>query len=277
MKSRAVVVGRFPDYTVREFEVPACGAEGLIVKVAAAPFGRRGLVDLRLDGAMDGRLRDFIPGGEIIGRVVSAPPAAAEAWKVSEGDMVYIEPNIVCGFCKPCLTGNYSVCREQLRYGSFPLAERRSFWPEGSANMCRCSRIPAYISSPRTCRRNRPCCSERRSGPCAPSSSAAKAAWGSGCWCWGLTCLPFLPASRQRGSEWNPAEIYAPDALETDRAAAEACGCVFTGEVAAGGYDIVLVSDAARENVEWAWRASCPQGRLVFAVPPELAEQQHCP
>ena len=53
MKSRAVVVGRFPDYTVREFEVPACGAEGLIVKVAAAPFGRRGLVDLRLDGAMD--------------------------------------------------------------------------------------------------------------------------------------------------------------------------------------------------------------------------------
>ena len=124
MKSRAVVVGRFPDYTVREFEVPACGAEGLIVKVAAAPFGRRGLVDLRLDGAMDGRLRDFIPGGEIIGRVVSAPPAAAEAWKVSEGDMVYIEPNIVCGFCKPCLTGNYSVCREQLRYGSFPLAER---------------------------------------------------------------------------------------------------------------------------------------------------------
>ena len=74
MKSRAVVVGRFPDYTVREFEVPACGAEGLIVKVAAAPFGRRGLVDLRLDGAMDGRLRDFIPGGEIIGRVVSARP-----------------------------------------------------------------------------------------------------------------------------------------------------------------------------------------------------------
>ena len=36
MKSRAVVVGRFPDYTVREFEVPACGAEGLIVKGAAA-------------------------------------------------------------------------------------------------------------------------------------------------------------------------------------------------------------------------------------------------
>ena len=88
----------------------------------------------------------------------------------------------------------------------------------------------------------------------------------------GLDLFAVLACLAAEGVGMESAEIYAPDALETDRAAAEACGCVFTGEFAAGGYDIVLVSDAARENVEWAWRASCPQGRLVFAVPPELAD-----
>jgi len=61
----------------------------------------------------------IIPGHEIIGRIDKVGAAAARRWQVREGDRVALEPIIPCGHCQHCLTGNYTRCQSDLRYGLY--------------------------------------------------------------------------------------------------------------------------------------------------------------
>lgn len=51
-----------------------------------------------------------VPGHEIVGRIVELSPTA-EIEEVSVGDRVFVAPNIGCGACMYCASGNENLCQ----------------------------------------------------------------------------------------------------------------------------------------------------------------------
>lgn len=74
----------------------------------------------------------LIPGHEIVGVIEELPADTAAQWGVEVGDRVAVEPNIPCGVCAPCLTGDYVSCRgwptRPLAYGFVPTSESPTLW-----------------------------------------------------------------------------------------------------------------------------------------------------
>lgn len=60
----------------------------------------------------------YIPGGGFIGIVKALGEKAAAVFGTQAGDLVYVERNMICGKCKPCMTGHYSACLENMQYGT---------------------------------------------------------------------------------------------------------------------------------------------------------------
>ncbi|GGE59590.1 alcohol dehydrogenase catalytic domain-containing protein [Nesterenkonia cremea] len=56
-----------------------------------------------------GRQKPLVMGHEFSGTVVEAGPGVTE---VQVGDRVAVEPIYRCGKCRPCVSGNYNLCRE---------------------------------------------------------------------------------------------------------------------------------------------------------------------
>lgn len=62
--------------------------------------------------------KPYIPGGGFIGTVEALGEQAGDLYGVASGDLVYVERNLICGKCKPCMTGHYSACEENRQYGT---------------------------------------------------------------------------------------------------------------------------------------------------------------
>jgi len=82
---------------VRTTVVGICGSD------LHAACGRHPFIDL-----------PYRPGHEAVGVVESVGPGVDESWV---GSRVAIEPNLVCGHCRQCLSGRYNICRELLVFG----------------------------------------------------------------------------------------------------------------------------------------------------------------
>jgi alcohol dehydrogenase len=67
--------------------------------------------------------RPFIPGHEVVGRIVAAGERAVERWGVGPGQRVAVEVFLSCRECGPCLQGEYRRCE---RHG---LADMIGFAP----------------------------------------------------------------------------------------------------------------------------------------------------
>jgi threonine dehydrogenase-like Zn-dependent dehydrogenase len=128
---------------VREFGLPAIGADDALMRVEAAgvcgsdwPFFA-GIQRHSRPAAEAPQPR--IQGHENVGRIVKIGAAAAERWGIAEGDRVVVEEFIPCGHCRLCRTGNYRICEASdvmagaaegtyLRYGSVPVTVAPSLW-----------------------------------------------------------------------------------------------------------------------------------------------------
>ena len=95
------------DLRVEEVPVPAIGDGELLIKVSSASICG---TDLRI---FHGSHRMFppgtvrIPGHEVVG-VISELGAGLEGF--SRGDRVFIAPNMGCGKCTQCISGNNNLC-----------------------------------------------------------------------------------------------------------------------------------------------------------------------
>jgi threonine dehydrogenase-like Zn-dependent dehydrogenase len=58
-----------------------------------------------------------ILGHEVVGYVEKAGETAAKIYNVKEGERVTVEPFILCGNCRYCLTGYYQLCKRRRCYG----------------------------------------------------------------------------------------------------------------------------------------------------------------
>jgi len=58
-----------------------------------------------------------ILGHELVGFVDRLGPGAAKKYGIEEGERVVVEPYILCGSCRYCLTGIYHSCERERNYG----------------------------------------------------------------------------------------------------------------------------------------------------------------
>jgi threonine dehydrogenase-like Zn-dependent dehydrogenase len=132
MNARALVMLAPRSFEVRELRVPDTPpAGGAILRILA-----NGICGSDWDlysGKLTRTLRGpipwpVVPGHEPVGRIVAIDPAAAEAWKVAEGDRVVVESRIRCGECRECVEGRLSACRNALTYSLISVDEAPGLW-----------------------------------------------------------------------------------------------------------------------------------------------------
>ena len=113
---------------IREFDLPAVGADDGLLRVEAAgvcgsdvgAYARSGL--------------PRILGHENVGRIEAIGPIAAERWGVKEGDRIVVEEYLPCGHCDRCRTTDFRFCAETdsrgggVRYGSTPISVSPALW-----------------------------------------------------------------------------------------------------------------------------------------------------
>lgn len=120
---RAVVVERFGAVpTVTEVPVPACPADGVVMRVEATGLCRSDWHAWM--GHDDGVTLPHVPGHELAGTVLEVGPEV-RSWRV--GDRVTVPFVCACGTCAACRAGEQQVCERQeqpgfTHWGSF--AER---------------------------------------------------------------------------------------------------------------------------------------------------------
>jgi alcohol dehydrogenase len=110
---RAVVVERFGVLPrLREVPVPACPADGVVVRVAATGVCRSDWHGWQ--GHDDGITLPHVPGHELAGTVAAVGPEVT-GWAV--GDPVTVPFVCACGGCEACRAGEHQVCENQTQPG----------------------------------------------------------------------------------------------------------------------------------------------------------------
>ncbi|MDR1701942.1 MAG: alcohol dehydrogenase catalytic domain-containing protein, partial [Sporomusaceae bacterium] len=118
MTNPTVLVTDYPTYSIAEQALAAPADNTFLLEVTAAPFSGLDAARLAAGKAAGSLPERLVPGGHIFGKIAQIGKTAAEEFGVTAGDLVYVEPHVICQRCKYCLTGNYSVCEAKLRYGS---------------------------------------------------------------------------------------------------------------------------------------------------------------
>jgi len=96
------------DLRVEEVPVPEIGADELLIKVQAASICG---TDLRI---FHGNHRMYapgtvrIPGHEVVGTIAEV---GKELYDFQEGERVFVAPNMGCGHCPQCVSGNNNLCK----------------------------------------------------------------------------------------------------------------------------------------------------------------------
>jgi alcohol dehydrogenase len=118
-KTRSAVLEKFQRIVVQDFPLPSVGDEEALLKVEIA--GVCGS-DVGMYTGKTKRIEPFLPiiqGHEVVGHIVEAGETFCRRRGLEVGDRVVVEFAFGCGFCKPCLTGNYRLCKMKGRYGSY--------------------------------------------------------------------------------------------------------------------------------------------------------------
>jgi threonine dehydrogenase-like Zn-dependent dehydrogenase len=135
MKSRVMMQVGDRQIVEQHWEVPPVGPSEALMRVEACGMCGSDVEQYRGTFAANKILRyPLIPGHEPIGRIVEIGNLAAKAWNVKVGDRVAVEPNLSCGRCEMCLSGNYVNCRSLMppgappAYGFTPADVGHGFW-----------------------------------------------------------------------------------------------------------------------------------------------------
>lgn len=118
---------------VRSYPRPSLEAGGALLRVEVC--GLCGTDVEQVHGRFTGTnwpSGPLIPGHEVVGAIEAITGAAAERWGVGVGDRVAVEPNLPCGSCPRCLSGQYVSCQGwpqwPMAYGFVPVAEPPALW-----------------------------------------------------------------------------------------------------------------------------------------------------
>ena len=128
------------EFEVREFPIPddipddsallkmeACGICGSDLSGLRAPR----VDDEVADEGYGARGAPHIMGHENLGIIARVGKAAAQKWKVQEGDRICLEEYVPCGHCEYCRSDDYRFCGTrggEIRYGNAPLSLWPSLW-----------------------------------------------------------------------------------------------------------------------------------------------------
>jgi threonine dehydrogenase-like Zn-dependent dehydrogenase len=132
-----VRAGEDPAFEMREYPLPRLAADDGLLRVDRCGVcgsdyrrvrGHRQEAGPAAD-RQDQRPLPAILGHEIVGTVAEVGAAAARAWRVREGDRVFVEASVPCQRCRHCVTGHSKYCRQRWSYGlSADLAEPPHLW-----------------------------------------------------------------------------------------------------------------------------------------------------
>lgn len=120
-KMKAIVVRGLMDFELQEVPVPETPDRGLLLKVNAC-----GLCGSDLRTLRSGHERVTFPwilGHEIAGEVVEVGAEYRGPWR--QGDELAVAPEVYCGVCDFCISGEYELCENQRQMAQD--------WPGGFA------------------------------------------------------------------------------------------------------------------------------------------------
>jgi threonine dehydrogenase-like Zn-dependent dehydrogenase len=127
-KSLAAVLTQEKHFEMREFDLPEIADDAALLKLEAC-----GICGSDIHGAERLGNGPKILGHENVGIVTHLGKAAAEKWKVKEGDRIALEEYVPCGACKWCRSNDFRFCDQtdrggSLRYGTTPIDIWPSLW-----------------------------------------------------------------------------------------------------------------------------------------------------
>jgi L-iditol 2-dehydrogenase len=255
------LVYRGPDaLAVEQRPTPEPGPGEVLVRVEAC--GICG-TDLRIaSGAHraypEGTVR--VPGHEIAGVVEAAGAQAA----VSEGERVFVAPNVGCGSCDQCRAGRVNLCRTPQALGITRDGALATHLLAGADVVAQGNLLPLPNGAdPAAVAVAEPlACVLRGQRPCAIGSGDAVLIVGAG-----PIGLLHLLAARTRGpraivvSEPAPARREQAAALGADAAVDPA---ELEGALGGAGADVVIVAAPAGSAQALALEVAAPGGRVNF-------------
>jgi len=135
LKSQSFVADGKGGGEVREFTIPDCPADGVIMQVEMC--GICGGDPYIFGGKHPHSHYPLVMGHEMIGKVAAIGKQAAAARKLKEGDRFIVEVMIPCRNCDMCLAGWYHLCRQSEQYGvSRPVDFAPGTWGAYGQYMC---------------------------------------------------------------------------------------------------------------------------------------------
>ncbi len=114
-RARSMVLAAPRKMEMRVFDVPEIGPDEFLLKVDLVSIC--GGDPIEYEGRNVKTTFPLILGHEVVGRIAAIGDVASETYGVEVGDRVNVEPYIICGKCRYCLSGNYQLCQNAKIYG----------------------------------------------------------------------------------------------------------------------------------------------------------------
>ncbi|MBV8719169.1 MAG: alcohol dehydrogenase catalytic domain-containing protein [Chloroflexi bacterium] len=118
-------------FEVQELELPQIGDDAALLKIEACGIcGSDARIRRRVAAG------PMIMGHENVGTIAAIGRAAAQRWRLQEGDRVALEEYVTCGACRWCRSELFRYCSltdgglggPPLRYGSTPMSISPGLW-----------------------------------------------------------------------------------------------------------------------------------------------------
>jgi len=117
--SKAAVLEGVGKISIKIFPLPAIRDDDALLKVEMVGICGS---DVGMYNGKTKRVQQYFPiilGHEIVGHIEDAGDLFCDRHGVQRGDRVIAEFTFGCGFCEACIVGNYRLCVQKGRYGSY--------------------------------------------------------------------------------------------------------------------------------------------------------------
>ena len=117
--SKAAVLRGVENISIETFSLPAIRDDDALLKVEMVGICGS---DVSMYNGKTTRVQQYFPiilGHEIVGHIEDAGDLFSIRHGVQRGDRVIVEFTFGCGFCEACIVGNYRLCAQKGRYGSY--------------------------------------------------------------------------------------------------------------------------------------------------------------